>query len=128
MFKMATVKTQYKGSLSTSTNYVLSENPILTKASSFGPTDLFTVSLSTCIATYIDFVAKKNGFTTDKVEVEIVKTMSADSTVVASFDVVVNFNDSFTNEQKEIIEKTSKTCPVGNSLHPDIKRTYVFNY
>lgn len=125
---MATVKTEYKGSLSTSTNYALSENPILTKAKPFGPTDLLTVSLSSCIATYVDFIAQKKGFSTDKAEVEIVKTMNADGTMVTNFDVVVNLNNSFSDEQKQIIESVAKTCPVGNSLHPDIKRTYVFNY
>ena len=125
---MAKIKTDYNGSLSTSTNYPLSENPILTKTNPFGPTDLLTVSLSSCIATYIDFIAKKNGFSTDNADVEIVKTMNSDGTMVTNFDVVVNLNSWFTDDQKQVIESASKTCPVGNSLHPDIKRTYIFNY
>ena len=46
---MAIVKTEYTGALSTSTTYALSENPILTKAKPFGPTDLLTASLGSCI-------------------------------------------------------------------------------
>jgi putative redox protein len=125
---MATIKTNYTGNLSTSTAYAMSENPILTKANPFGPTDLLTVSLSSCIATYIDFIAQKNNFETPNVNVEIKKTMNADGTKVETFDIIVNLNKEYTNEQKVIIEDASKTCPVGNSLASDIKRTYQFHY
>jgi putative redox protein len=125
---MATIKTEYKGLLSTSKNYALSENPILTKANPFGPTDLMTASLGSCIVTYIDFIAKKNGFTTDKADVEINKTMNDEGTMITNFDVTVNLNSIFTEDQKVIIESAAKSCPVGNSLHTDIKRTYLFNY
>jgi putative redox protein len=125
---MATIKTEYKGALSTATTYALSENPILTKAIPFGPTDLMTASFGSCIVTYIDYIAKKNNFTTDKASVEVKKTMNADGTKIAAFDVVLNLNASFSDEQKLIIEESAKICPVGNSLHPDIKRSYIFNY
>ncbi len=125
---MATIKTEYKGALSTATTYALSENPILTKANPFGPTDLLAASFGSCIVTYVDYIAKKNNFTTDKANVEVKKTMSVDGAKIAAFDVVLNLNANFTEEQKIIIEESAKICPVGNSLHPDVKRSYVFNY
>jgi putative redox protein len=125
---MATIKTIYTGNLSTSTTYPISENAIITQANSFGPTDVLTASLSSCIATYIDYIAQKNNFETPNVNVEIKKTMNADGSKVATFDVVINFNKDYTNEQKAIIEDASKTCPVGNSLASEIERTYQFNY
>jgi putative redox protein len=125
---MASIKTEYTGNLGTSTAYSMSENPILTKAKSFGPTDLLTVSLSSCIATYIDYVAQKNKFETPNVNVEIKKTMNTDGTKVIAFDTVVNFGKEYSIEQKAIIENAAKTCPVGNSLATDIKRSYLFNY
>ena len=125
---MATIKTEYTGNLGTSTVYLMSENPILTKAKPFGPTDLLTVSLSSCIATYIDYVAQKNKFETPNVSVEIKKTMNTDGTKVIAFDTVVNFGKDYSTEQKTIIENAAQTCPVGNSLATDIKRSYLFNY
>ena len=125
---MATIKTEYTGNLGTSTVYPMSENPILTKAKPFGPTDLLTVSLSSCIATYIDFMARKNKFETPNINVEIKKTMNADGTKVVAFDTVVNFGKEYTSEQKVIVENAAQTCPVGNSLATDIKRSYHFNY
>lgn len=125
---MATIKTEYTGNLGTSTISPMSENPILTKAKPFGPTDLLTVSLSSCIATYIDFMAQKSQFATPNVNVEIKKTMNGDGTKVVAFDTVVNFGGEYSTEQKLIIENAAKTCPVGNSLATDIKRSYQFNY
>ena len=125
---MTSIKTEYTGNLGTSTIYPISENPILTEAKPFGPTDLLTVSLSSCIATYIDFVAQRNKFETPNVNVEIKKTMNADGTKVEAFDTVVNFGNEYSSDQKAIIENAAKTCPVGNSLATDIKRTYQFKY
>ena len=125
---MATIKTIYTGNLATSTEYPMSENPILTKAKPFGPTDLLTASLSSCIATYIDFMAQKSNFETPNVIVEITKTMNANGTKVVAFDTVVNFDKEYSKEQKLVIEKAAQTCPVGNSLASDISRTYQFNY
>ena len=125
---MATIKTIYKGNLATSTEYPMSEYPILTKAKPFGPTDLLTASLSSCIATYIDFEAQKNNFETPNIVVEINKTMNANGTKVVAFNTVINFKKEYSQEQKTVIEKAAQTCPVGNSLASDISRTYQFNY
>lgn len=125
---MSVVKTKYTGELSTSTDYPMSHHPIMTSAKPFGPTDLLTASLGSCIVTYVDFVAKKNGFETPGIEIEIKKTMNADASRVTAFDVTLNLNNEFTPGQKEIIEAAAKSCPVGNSLRPDIRRTYAFIY
>jgi putative redox protein len=125
---MSSIKTEYTGNLGTSTVYPMSENPIFTKAKPFGPTDLLTVSLSSCIATYIDFVAQKNNFKTPNVTVEINKKMNLDGTKVEAFDTVVNIGNKYSTEQKAIIENAAQNCPVGNSLAADIKRSYQFNY
>lgn len=125
---MAKIKTAYTGSLGTSTTYPLSDEPILTKAKPFGPTDLLTASLGSCIATYIDLVAQRNNFERPNTIVEVTKTMNVDSTKVTAFDIDVSFGNEYAAEQKEIIEKTAQTCPVGNSLAGDISRTYSFNY
>ena len=125
---MAIVKTEYTGALSTSTTYALSDNPILTKAKPFGPTDLLTASSGSCIVTYIDFIAQKNNFEIPGTIVEIKKSMNADGTKVIAFDIDLNFKTTYSNDQKAVIEDAAKNCPVGNSLHPDVKRTYNFNY
>ena len=54
--------------------------------------------------------------------------MNADGTKVEAFDIVVNFGKEYSTEQKAINENAAQTCPVGNSLATDIKRSYQFNY
>ena len=73
-------------------------------------------------------MAQKNKFETPNVNVEIKKTMNADGTKVEAFDIVVNFGKEYSTEQKAINENAAQTCPVGNSLATDIKRSYQFNY
>lgn len=125
---MAIIKTIYKGSLSTSTDYPLSANPILTQGSPFGPTDLLTASLGSCIVTYVDYIAQKNGFETPGINVEIKKTMNADASKVVVFDIHLHLNQDFQADQKLVIEKAAQSCPVGNSIDPTIRRTYTFSY
>jgi len=125
---MLVVKTKYTGGLSTSTEYPMSAHSILTSAKPFGPTDLFAASLGSCIITYVDFIARKNNFETPGIEIEIKKTLNADASKVTAFDVILNLQNNFTSQQKQIIEAAAQSCPVGNSIHPDIRRTYVFNY
>ena len=72
--------------------------------------------------------AQKNKFETPNVNVEINKTMNVDGTKVEAFDIVVNFGKEYSTEQKVINENAAQTCPVGNSLGTDIKRSNQFNY
>jgi uncharacterized OsmC-like protein len=37
-------------------------------------------------------------------------------------------NITVSDKEKTILEKTAMTCPVFNSLHPDIKKEVVFNW
>jgi uncharacterized OsmC-like protein len=37
-------------------------------------------------------------------------------------------NVSVSDKEKIILEKTAMTCPVLNSLHPEIKKEVVFNW
>jgi uncharacterized OsmC-like protein len=37
-------------------------------------------------------------------------------------------NIEVTDKEKTILEKTAMTCPVFNSLHPEIKKEVVFNW
>ena len=125
---MAIIKTIYKGGLSTSTDYPLSVSPILTQSSPFGPTDLFTASLGSCIVTYVDYIAQKNKFETPGITVEIKKTMNADGSKVVAFDINLYLNQDYPADQQRVIETAARSCPVGNSIDPAIRRTYKFSY
>jgi len=46
-------------------------------------------------------------------------------------EIIANFQfpeNSYSDKNKLIIERSANTCPVFYSLHPDIKKTITFNY
>lgn len=54
--------------------------------------------------------------------------MNSDGSKVGLFDINLNLNNSYSNNQKAIIERAAQSCPIGNSLHTNIMKTYTFNY
>ncbi|HBT09162.1 MAG TPA: osmotically inducible protein OsmC, partial [Leeuwenhoekiella sp.] len=43
-------------------------------------------------------------------------------------EIKLNLEGVQTEKEKKILEDTAKTCPVLNSLHPDMEKEIVFNW
>ena len=135
---MTKMKTVYLGGLRTEIEHIQSGNKVITdapldnngKGEFFSPTDLFASSLGSCILTIMGMSATSYGFSIDGTTLEIEKVMSANPRRVAEIIVDINFPEgsSFNDQQKRLLESAAKTCPVANSLHPDIVKTVRFNY
>lgn len=135
---MTKMKTTYLGNLRTEIEHVQSGNKVITdapldnngKGEFFSPTDLFASSLGSCMLTIMGISANSYGFNIDGTTVEIEKTMAANPRRVAQIDVVFTFPKGvhYSDKEKRLIESAARTCPVGNSLHPDIVKNIVFNY
>lgn len=134
---MATVETLYLGGLRTEATHVRSSEKVITDAPPdnqgrgeyFSPTDLLSASLGSCAMTIIGIRARTFGFNVGGTRITITKIMADDPRRVA--EVVVEFSfpaNNYSGEEKEIIEKAARTCPVAMSLHPDLKQTMIFNY
>ena len=79
--------------------------------------------------TIMGISANSYGFSIDGTTVEIEKIMGTNPRRVVEIVVTLNFpKNDYTPQQKRLIEASAKTCPVANSLHPDIKKTITFNY
>lgn len=135
MTKMVTV---YKGNLRNEITHVQSGTKIITdapldnhgKGEAFSPTDLFVSSLGACMLTIMGISAQSYGFNIDGTEIETEKVMSSNPRRVAEIKINIKFpaGSNYTEQQKRLIESAAKTCPVANSLHPDIKKEIVFNW
>ena len=70
------------------------------------------------------------GYNIDGTTVETEKIMGTNPRRVVEIKITFNFpkDREFTPQQKRAIEASARTCPVANSLHPDLKKTIVFNY
>lgn len=135
---MDVIKTVYVGNLNVETKQEVSGALIRTNPASmneegkyvdFSPTDLFAVSLASCMLTMMGFAARTHGFSIDGTRAETQEIISKNPHRVTEFivDLYLPANN-YSDHDKLLIESAVKTCPVGNSLHPDIKKTINFHY
>jgi uncharacterized OsmC-like protein len=132
------MRTQYLGNLRTEIEHIQSGNKIITdapldnngKGEFFSPTDMFASSLGSCMLTIIGIAANTHGFSIDGTTLEIEKIMAANPRRVAEIKIDVHFpkDANYTDKQKRIIEAAAKTCPVANSLHPDVIKNITYIY
>ncbi|MBR5073753.1 MAG: OsmC family protein [Bacteroidales bacterium] len=135
---MTMMLTKYKGNLRNEVTHLQSGTTILTdapldnhgKGESFSPTDLLASSLGCCMLTIMGISAESYGFSLEGTTVETEKIMGTDPRRVVEIKIDFHFPEgsNFTPQQKRIIESAAKTCPVANSLHPDLKKTINFNW
>ncbi len=97
------------------------------KGLEFSPTDLFVVSLGTCMVTLMAIAAKSTGFDLSGATAEVEKEMVV-SPVRRIGKIVVRIRcPGKPNDQiRAKLEKAASECPVHQSLHPDIKLEYDF--
>ena len=135
---MTKMRTQYLGNLRPAIEHIQSGNKIITdapldnngKGEFFSPTDMFSSSLGSCMLTIIGIAANTHGFSIDGTTLEIEKVMAANPRRVAEIKIDVHFpkGANYTDKQKRIIEAAAKTCPVANSLHPDVIKNITYIY
>ena len=135
---MTKMRTIYLGNLRTEIEHIQSGNKVLTdapldnngKGEFFSPTDLFASSLGSCMLTIIGMSANSYGFSIDGTTIETEKIMAANPRRVAEIIIDIHFPKGavHTDKQKRLIESAARTCPVHNSLHPDIIKTINFHY
>ena len=134
---MPTSEIIYEGELRTKATHIFSGTEIITdapldndgKAEAFSPTDLLATSLANCMLTIIAISGRTHQFSIDGTKAEVTKTMTSNPRRVAGIEVKLFFPpNNYSDKQKKIIENAAYTCPVGLSLHPDIKQDITFNY
>jgi len=132
-----TITTIYVGELRTEATHVYSGNKLITdapldnqgKAESFSPTDLLATSLGSCMLTIMGISAREHGFNIDGTKVKIWKMMESNPRRVGEIKIELSFpKNNYSEKEKKFIEKAAFTCPVNLSLHPELKKTIIFNY
>ncbi len=128
----------YSGDLRTLATHLQSGSTIETDAPTdnqgmgarFSPTDLIGTSLAACMLTTMairakDLEGKLIGTTT-----ETEKIMSAAPRKIAGINIRFNWSEGlvFSDEEKKRLEEIAWSCPVKESIHPDIQLTVDFNW
>lgn len=136
---MATSQIIYTGDLRTECTHLQSGSKITTDAPTdnngkgeyFSPTDLVATALGACVITTLGIFGKKENRNWDftNTRIECTKIMSTNPRRIGKIEIHIYFGpNNFTDQEKTIIERVSKSCPVWISLHPDVIVEEIFYY
>ncbi|WP_081212081.1 OsmC family protein [Salegentibacter sediminis] len=131
-----TSKVVYKGKLRTEAEHLQSGSRMITdaptdnhgKGEAFSPTDTVATALATCMITMMGIKAEEMGLDLEGTQGEVTKTMAANPRRISKIEVKLDFPVVYSEKQTKILEHTARTCPVLQSLHPEIEKLITFNY
>ena len=132
---MTKIKATYLGDLHVEAIHLQSGSKIETdapvdnqgKGELFSPTDMFATSLAACMMTIMGIAAQAHGFSVDGMRIETEKIMAANPRRVAELKLDIYLPRKYSDREMRFIESSVKTCPVANSIHPDIIKTITYH-
>ncbi len=92
------------------------------RGESFSPTDLVAAALGSCMLTIMGIAANNLKLNLEGSKVSVQKEMIAKPVRrIAKLTVVISVSLNPNNEQKQKLIEAALSCPVHQSLHPDIQ-------
>ena len=133
---MATIQTLYLGDLRTEITHVQSGNRVITDAPTdnngkgeyISPTDMVAAALGSCMLTLMGIAARRLEIDLKGTRVEIQKGMAAEPRRIAEIRLDFYLPGDYSDKDKNILQGAAETCPVGKSLHPDIRQAVTWHY
>ena len=132
-----TATARYAGHLRTEATHTASGNLIQTDApvdnhgrgEAFSPTDLVSTALGSCMMTVIGIVAERHNWDLVGSTFAVLKHMSTEPPRrIAQIDVTFTLPTTLSPQERALLERAAHTCPVGLSLHPEVRQNIVFEY
>ncbi|HZK62495.1 MAG TPA: OsmC family protein, partial [Puia sp.] len=128
----------YEGELRTVARHLSSGTQIETdapldnqgKAERFSPSDLVATALGSCMLTIMGIKARDMQTDLKDTRIEVQKLMKSDPRRISGINLSFHFPDTLqiTEKQKLILERAGNTCPVRQSIHPDIEVVIHYNW
>lgn len=134
---METVQTKYTGELRTLAKHTNSGTEIFTdapldnqgKGEFFSPTDLLATALGSCMFTIMGIAATTHKFSIEGATLKTTKIMGVEPRRVIEIILEFDFsNREYSEKEKKIIDYCTKNCPVGFSIHPEIRQKTILNF
>jgi len=129
----------YEGGLNCTATHGPSGNTLRTdapvdnggKGEAFSPTDLVATALGCCMITIMDKEACSSGLDLRGTRIQVIKEMTTAGTrrikeLAVKIDLPAGLTLSAADKRK--IEAAADTCPVKQSLHPDVDVRVTFAY
>jgi len=134
---MVEIDVAYQGDLRTRSQHGPSGRELETDApvdnqgrgESFSPTDLLATALGTCMLTVMGIVARREGWDLEGARARVEKHMVADPVrrvgrLVLSFELPAGLAAN----ARAVLEEAARTCPVKQSIHPEIETELSFRW
>jgi len=134
---MVKISINYEGGLRCTAKHGPSGTTVVTdapvdnhgKGESFSPTDLVATALGTCMATIMGIVAERHQLGLAGMKIEVTKEMSTDTPRrIARLTTAIDIPLPANHPQREMLERAALTCPVHQSLHPEIDKPLEFRW
>lgn len=100
------------------------------KGARFSPTDLIGTSLASCMLTTMAIKAKELESRLTGATIETLKIMTSAPRKIGGIQLVFQWpaGVSFSDHERSKLEEIAWSCPVKESIHPDIKLDVNFNW
>ena len=131
-----TSKVVYLGDLRTECTHQKSGDAFITdaptdnngKGLAFSPTDTVATGLASCMMTVMGIKARDMDVDMSGASAEVTKTMASNPRRISKIEVIMDLPFKADDKTKKILENTGRTCPVLQSLHPDIEKEITFKW
>jgi putative redox protein len=132
---MVQIDLVYQGELRSLATHAPSQQQLFTdapvdnhgKGQSFSPTDLVATALGSCMLTVMGIFAQRHEVDLTGTTVSVQKEMTnVPVRRIAKLTTEIRFPVSKNHPQREALERVALTCPVHQSLHPDVEKPVQF--
>ena len=91
------------------------------RGESFSPTDLLATALASCMLTVMGIVARRHDWKLEGARAQVDKHMvSEPRRRVGRLALRLEMPSGLPPESRAVLERAAQTCPVKQSLHPDV--------
>ena len=127
----------YQGDLRTSITHHRSGEVVVTdapvdnngKGESFSPTDLVCSALASCVMTILGIKARDMGYENVEMKADVWKTMATNTRRIGKIRVALEVRiEGLTDQQRTILERTTRACPVSHSLSSGTEKEVTFDW
>ncbi|MBV9998024.1 MAG: OsmC family protein [Verrucomicrobia bacterium] len=134
---MVTIEIEYQGQLHTQAVHGPSGTRLITdapvdnggKGESFSPTDLVATALGTCMVTVMGIFAARHEIDLRGTRVTVAKEMVQQPVRrIGTLHVDIHVPLPASHPHRSALENAARTCPVHQSLHPDVLISVAFHY
>lgn len=126
----------YLGDLRTNATHLASKSEFITdapidnqgKGEAFSPTDTVATALASCLLTIMGIKGDYLQIDLTGTTAAVTKVMGVEPRRIIEVKIDVTFLKGFDSKTQNLLERAALTCPVANSLHPDLIQNITFNW